>query len=232
MVLAQRYVPVEITSKYYGFHPTMVLAQQKVVSLDYFDNILFPSHYGSRSTILASRDERGREQFPSHYGSRSTLREDEVEDAKYLVSIPLWFSLNNGFAYIAFYVVKFPSHYGSRSTGVLYAGHCNFPWFPSHYGSRSTYEDPEHSVSGSSVSIPLWFSLNDRNILLSRRTRGVSIPLWFSLNQEQHGTGLLRNIRFHPTMVLAQQYLPLATREVASSFHPTMVLAQHLEKTR
>ncbi len=55
--------------------------------------------------------------------------------------------------------------------------------FPSHYGSRSTCED------------------------ITRKTHeiAVSIPLWFSLNQDLSQI-LCEQIRFHPTMVLAQLF--------------------------
>ncbi len=142
----------------------------------------FPSHYGSRSTMLEFVIKNYGVTFPSHYGSRSTyaivsgtdwyiagfhptmvLAQQEVRLAESnlgkLVSIPLWFSLN----YVPVEITS--KYYGFHPTMVL-AQPLVSPAF--------LFQSP--------VSIPLWFSLNSR--WLSPRSGGLS--------------------RFHPTMVLAQ----------------------------
>ena len=53
--------------------------------------------------------------------------------------------------------------------------------FPSHIGSRSTWK-VLGAQSFSKVSIPHWFSLNERLIQKSPVVVHVSIPHWFSLN--------------------------------------------------
>ncbi len=164
---------------------------------------------------------------------------------------------------------RFPSHYGSRSTRSWTDGiFSRLELFPSHYGSRSTsyrknqlllvltsfhptmvlaQQNGVFTVSLiNSVSIPLWFSLNEVNRVIDEE-KLVSIPLWFSLNgMRAAGTALVTS--FHPTMVLAQPRYDGGTyyvicefpshygsRSTSSTprwhctspcFHPTMVLAQ------
>jgi len=99
----------------------------------------------------------------------------------------------------------------------------------------------------STVSIPLWFSLNEGLHWWAWSEVIVSIPLWFSLNLDgnidvydtllfpsHYGSRstiyllrrLLITMRFHPTMVLAQRGIVCFCLGVLVCFHPTMVLAQ------
>ena len=122
-----------------------------------------------------------------------------------LVSIPLWFSLNER----TVRTIE-PQQICFHPTMVLaqqyrmYLLFYHFRQFPSHYGSRSTQSKLSEQQRHRSVSIPLWFSLNFRvrghwsmvrmfpSHYGSRSTGGqrqsikgyskVSIPLWFSLN--------------------------------------------------
>ena len=80
-------------------------------------------------------------------------------------------------------VAAFPSHYGSRSTTETYYCLAEHVEFPSHYGSRSTKSNTEPGYYAISVSIPLWFSLNQQQVNdYKQYAQTVSIPLWFSLN--------------------------------------------------
>jgi len=54
------------------YHPTMVLAQPYIRVISPDEVYLFPSHYGSRSTVYRGRQWFPALPFPSHYGSRST----------------------------------------------------------------------------------------------------------------------------------------------------------------
>ena len=164
------------------FHPTLVLAQQ-VLGMATCKVHLFPSHIGSRSTKSAG------------YGYMLSPS----------VSIPHWFSLNkySGYVYSEWYYV-FPSHIGSRSTEGEEPEDQSSWLFPSHIGPRSTATRIRIACHVRYVSIPHWFSLNEKIEALrsvygkfpshigSRSTlRGnwnleeisnVSIPHWFSLN--------------------------------------------------
>ena len=141
------------------FHPTLVLAQQADKSVIQLPEYMFPSHIGSRSTLVDARPIGRALMFPSHIGSRST----STDECNYLA------------------IKLFPSHIGSRSTrwstppcliGLRFHPTLVLAQrkdkeivakvkskFPSHIGSRST----SVTVSDSwcrRVSIPHWFSLN------------------------------------------------------------------------
>ncbi len=111
--------------------------------------------------------------------------------------------------------------------------------FPSHYGSRSTRTRAGDNGSRGFVSIPLWFSLNDRRsphvgqeiqfpshygsrstkaITPAQTLLSVSIPLWFSLNKPSTEETRLQAKCFHPTMVLAQLAVEMAKRQLYSMF--------------
>ena len=123
--------------------------------------------------------------------------------------------------------------------------------FPSHIGSRSTLRDGYREGNSLSVSIPHWFSLNEKNLAETRRTETVSIPHWFSLNEKRIRRELIRGYCFHPTLVLAQRLFWTKGRNAKAlfpshigsrstidklkglfnmylSFHPTLVLAQRV----
>ena len=181
MVLTQLLDAVRECLRMGSFHPTMVLTQRSsaktirrtvnkfpshygshsTVRLHIYglSGLTFPSHYGSHSTDNGVRRVSLSAGFPSHYGSHSTSYPRE-RLLIILVSIPLWFSLNPkrwpswpnwkcfhptmvltqllGLKPMVISVLGFPSHYGSHSTGTH-----------------------SYSAPHSTVSIPLWFSLNE-----------------------------------------------------------------------
>jgi len=84
----------------------------------------------------------------------------------------------------------------------------------------------EGNWSGSTVSIPHWFSLNETSQKKwYHLCIVVSIPHWFSLNVTMKLPQVTWFSRFHPTLVLAQQATPENWRR-DTGFHPTLVLAQ------
>ncbi len=144
-------------------------------------------------------------------------------------------------------VARFPSHYGSRSTpcepGFFVPKSCFHPTmvlaqlemaispfggikpFPSHYGSRSTQRDkdvPRKSL----VSIPLWFSLNYRDLV------GVVTMFLFPSHYGSRST-VSGNSKYFAENVFPSHYGSRSTTPQSlpylsvARFHPTMVLAQH-----
>ncbi len=55
MVLAQPRLPRTVLRPLSGFHPTMVLAQPVIVLSKDDEDRVFPSHYGSRSTMTKAK---------------------------------------------------------------------------------------------------------------------------------------------------------------------------------
>ncbi len=224
MVLAQRGMVMKIQRLRNRFHPTMVLAQRKCFQSCVQTN-MFPSHYGSRSTlgeldyqacegcfhptmVLAQLDIPalnvvGQNLFPSHYGSRSTIEAGNR----------------------AAHNVAFPSHYGSRSTRIFAIVLCESQ-FPSHYGSRSTNCGNRECRRRYYVSIPLWFSLNGYSLSHAFKPKWVSIPLWFSLNEESRPVYQAHHRVSIPLWFSLNYTNMRSLRYPFDCFHPTMVLAQ------
>ena len=163
------------------FHPTMVLAQREF-------SPSFSARASFHPTMVLAQQIAGTENvadatmFPSHYGSRSTAIHCHTPSSQ----------------------SGFPSHYGSRSTKKADPSIRLIIAFPSHYGSRSTIQICVLYAILSTVSIPLWFSLNYDLLFFWSQARKVSIPLWFSLNLFDNYKIIELLVRFHPTMVLAQ----------------------------
>ncbi len=143
-----------------SFHPTMVLAQPFSKSFTKLALIMFPSHYGSRSTKLNSEkkissssfhptmvlaqpeDQAPRRpslQFPSHYGSRSTRGANSpAQDSALRFHPTLVLAQLERLERLGYIEFGFPSHIGSRSTKIYPNGFKPTLKFPSHIGSRST----------------------------------------------------------------------------------------------
>jgi len=161
MVLAQPHLTARLVAPMVRFHPTMVLAQlDEGINAHWYINGFHPT------MVLAQREYKDR------------------PGAIQRVSIPLWFSLNQKRAshseslagsFHPTMVLAQPSSQGFSAIRPL-------P-FPSHYGSRSTLFSRLLCNSPTSVSIPLWFSLNSKPPCTFFQNPQVSIPLWFSLNE-------------------------------------------------
>jgi len=88
--------------------------------------------------------------------------------------------------------------------------------FPYHYGSHATQGWLESLIILRAVSIPLWFSRNEKKERKECYLSPVSIPLWFSRNASPWCETLWDPLCFHTTMVLTQ---PLRTHRSHSGTH-------------
>ncbi len=165
------------------FHPTLVLAQRDgASSRDHMGfNVSIP-HWFSLNTPIGAMLQRALKCFHPTLVLAQLRANGEVS-----------------------FISSFPSHIGSRSTRRVRPLLSDHAKFPSHIGSRSTLRDGYREGNSLSVSIPHWFSLNEKNLAETRRTETVSIPHWFSLNEKRIRRELIRGYCFHPTLVLAQR---------------------------
>jgi len=170
-----------IKVSYESFHPTLVLAQPAIaidipvendVSIPHWFSLneakkfylfcleKFPSHIGSRSTVLDEEGFHPSDTFPSHIGSRSTRERESKHFHYFSVSIPHWFSLNGiSYNHVVLVGVSIPHWFSLNDaeawveTHNLYRFHPTLVLaqlysstqarvaivpFPSHIGSRST----------------------------------------------------------------------------------------------
>jgi len=121
----------------------------------------------------------------------------------------------------------FPSHIGSRSTQERWHRAELLLRFPSHIGSRSTSMKCIAVVDSDHVSIPHWFSLNmaaDGHSL-----QNIAFPSHIGSRSTKNIIRCMnQQMRFHPTLVLAQPLKRFSASIRQSCFHPTLVLAQRV----
>ena len=143
-----------------GFHPTLVLAQ---LDTDIFvsQDILFPSHIGSRSTILLSKKAKE--------GKR--------------VSIPHWFSLNAAIEVREDGLYLFPSHIGSRSTKQIPGGYWSGKGFHPTLVLAQQHRRAGLCICKASFHPTLVLAQRVQEHEVARSLHRVSIPHWFSLNR-------------------------------------------------
>jgi len=146
--------------------------------------------------------------------------------------------------------IPFPYHYGSHATRRLrkaiiglWSFHTTMvltqlTWrrkapffcspFPYHYGSHATEWWPQESSTATRVSIPLWFSRNDKWCLNTHdHDLSVSIPLWFSRNYLKAEDNKLRKRHVSiPLWFSRNKNCSLSQKQAIERFHTTMVLTQ------
>jgi len=101
------------------FHPTLVLAQPQNLGSTSCAYPTFPSHIGSRSTVLHPQKRFKAAHFHPTLVLAQLFISFKHQVHILLISIPHWFSLNQEAVANNPSLAKFPSHIGSRSTDKL-----------------------------------------------------------------------------------------------------------------